>query len=423
MDNSWTPYILIAFLLILAVSLFYGWKHRKDLLREFFPEDADPRKQKRAQKPRLNAKSGKYKPNKATEQDNPVQRATPSPKPKPNPKSAPTPTESQPEAPDDNRISDVTLETDSNPITSLQLSHNGLLLLATGKKQVGFMWALAHLEIGRFPLTRDFPLDAGDIVAISSIFVDEHLALIYADSREKTIKAMEVSFDKEIRAILTPSSFATQTFQNSVQGLVASGDGTYVMVLADRQFLRLLGPKGPTHTEYKFAHKECSGLVVKFDFSQAFVSYGNSVEIFDVICAPLGKIESNHILKGSSAVVSIAFSEKRQQLIVATKDGLISVFKSDPKAGIALRFNSTSVRIVRASPTTDELAIISHRAKMQIVDLESGKLMFQLEKVHNGEVNLLEFSGSGNLLFAASKSAPNIEAFSLVRDEDLLDDR
>jgi WD40 repeat protein len=137
------------------------------------------------------------------------------------------------------------------------------------------------------------------------------------------------------------------------------------------------------------------------------------VHILNVICAPLAKIESHHLLNASSAVTSITFSEKRKQLIVATSNGLISVFKTDPKAGIALKFNCTSVKLVRAAPATDYLAIISQRAKLQLVDLESGKLVSQLEKVHQGEVNFLEFSGTGSWLFVASKTEANIEGFEL----------
>jgi hypothetical protein len=62
MYAAWFPIILIACVILLASLAYYGYKHRKALMREFFPDKPNARKQNRAQKPPLNPKNFKFKP-------------------------------------------------------------------------------------------------------------------------------------------------------------------------------------------------------------------------------------------------------------------------------------------------------------------------------------------------------------------------
>jgi WD40 repeat protein len=239
---------------------------------------------------------------------------------------------------------------------------------------------------------------------------------VYAEARQKRISVVEISIDTHAHVVVSPSSFAVQTYRSSIQGLSTSPDGKLIMALTDRQLLRIFGIDGTTLLEHNFAPKFCSELLVKNDFSQAFLVSGTSVEIFSLTIGTTIEIKSDHVLNVASPIQSITFAEKRKQLIVASTDGLITLFKPDVKAGIALRFNSSHVRIVRASPASDHLAIISQKAKLQLVSMETGALYSELEKVHNGDVHYLQWSVNGNWIFVASKTEPNIETFSLAPD-------
>ena len=319
---------------------------------------------------------------------------------------------------EDNRISDLTLDTKGTPLSAMAINGPGTLLICTGKNHQSFMFAIAGLDFQMFPFVQQFTLHDGDISAISVLQPPEKFILVYSDAAQKDLSASLITFDDEAKVVTTALDFSAPLYKQSIQKMYCESNGKYVMILVDRQIVRVLDEKGALVHELVMPDKKCSDMCINSDFTKVAISCGSTVEIYDIVETPLVNLVEYHKLKCNAAVVSMSWSKKTGQLVVASAEGLITVFKSDPKQGVALKFNSSGVRLVRACPESEFLAILSGKSKLQIVNTETGALYSQLQAVHRGEAHFLEWSVSGRWLFVASKAEPNVEVFHFVPSED-----
>jgi WD40 repeat protein len=410
MAVAWVPILLVFFVFVVLFTGIYVYKHKKEFMREIFPDLADPDKKKKPRNPRPNARRyPKQNPNRPVAPDPVVSR-----KPKPPPKHA-----KSEEDEDDDRISDITIDTEKSPLASMTISPNGRLLICAGQDRSAFLFAINCLELPMYPLDQHFTVLDSEITQLITIQPDvdsdgpietkSQLRVVYNNHRRKTIESGAVLFDDEVKAYVSPFPFTTQSYHSSIQKLCTSPRSDRIALVTDRQLIRILDHTGKQLFEYILPDKKCHDAVVTAAFDRLIIAYGAAVQVF--------AIEEEIIFQGAvslpAQVLSVTYSETRHQIIAACAGGLVLVLKKDISQGPAMRFNSTGARIVRASPKTDFLAIIAKRTKMQIVNLESGMLSNQLDTVHNGEVHFLEWSAAGTWIFVASKTEPNIECFHM----------
>ena len=413
------PYILVGCVILLIVVSIYAYKHRNEILREVFPDQfKNEKKVSKNAKIRPNAKGKSFRGRKPVAKEEVKQRT-----PKPNVESnrqrkKRREAETTEENEEDSRISDLTLDTKDNPLSAMTVNGKGTLLIASGKKHMSFLFAITGLDYQMIPFVQQFTLDEGDVTAVSALQANDTFQLVYSENKSKTISASTITFDDEAKVVVTKNDFNVQRYSKSVQKVTCETNGKYVMMLTDSQQLRIFDNHGDLLHELQRKDKKSSELCVTSDFKRLALATGSSVEIFNIVETPIINLSPHHTVKLNASVVSTTWAEKTGQLIAATTDGLITVFKKDVKDGVFLKFNSTGVRIVKACPSSQYLAIISGRAKLQIVRIDTGQMYSQLDTVHRGGVHFIEWSINGKWLFVASKAAPNIEVFHFVPNEE-----
>ena len=410
----------MAAIILFIVAGVYSYRHKKEILREVYPEMFEnPKKQgARSAKPRPNAKSKSFHGKHGPVSEEPVKRTPKSNVESNRAKRRRLAKEAHEECEEEARISDITMDTKGTPLSAMALNGFGTLLMCSGKNHQSFLFAVAGLDYQMLPFVQQFTLDEGDISALASLQPPERFLIVYAESGKKELAASTITFDEEAKAVCTKAEFKAPGFKQNVQRLYCSLNGKYVMTLADRQVVRVYDETGEVMHELVMPEKKCADMCVTADFKRVAVACGSSVEIYDIVETPIVSLQLYHKLKCNAAVVSMSWAKKTSQLVVASAEGLITVFKSDPKQGVSLKFNSTGVRIVRVSPESEYLAIISGKSKLQIVRIDTGSLYSCLQTVHHGEAHFLEWSLNGKWLFVASRQEPNIEGFHFVPRDD-----
>ncbi|OHT08331.1 hypothetical protein TRFO_04955 [Tritrichomonas foetus] len=422
MNDNWIPYFFLGIIIILILSCVYTYKHKEEIFEMAGIElpGATKKPKKVNQRVRPNAKrTGKMYGNKSHKQDVVNRNETKSqpdlvnkptvvkPKPKPVPKT-------HEEEEDEKRISDVTISTKGTPLSAFVLNTAGSLLICSGKNHKSFLFAIGGLDFNMMPLEQYFELDTCDIPVLCSLQPDGEFHIVYAHGNRQSLSSSQITFDDEAKPVITKSSFnVPNAYIKNIQKISSDPKGKYVVTLVDHELLNIYNPKGELLFKQHFENKKCSDFAILRDFSKIAVSSGAKVFVYRIVETPLVQLELDATVTVSSnaPVVSLSFSEKTHQLVVAASDGLITVYKEQPESGVDLRLKSSNVKIVRASPTSDFLAIISQKSKFQLVNMSTGEMYSQLDTVHEGEAHFLEWSFSGKWLFVGSKQKPNIETF------------
>jgi WD40 repeat protein len=363
MTVAWIPILLVFFVLVVILAGIYVYKHKKELMRERFPDMAEAENKKKPRNPRPNARRHpKPNPHRPVDPEPVVAR-----KKKAAPKPAVATSEEEGE---ENRISDITIDTENTALASMALSPNGALLVCACRDRTAFLFAVTCLEVQMYPLTQHFTVVDGDVTQLIAIQPEGGLRVVYNENRRKTIDSCSIAFEDDVKAFVSPCPFTSHSYRSSIQKLCASEQSDMIVLITDRQLIRVLDSAGTQIYEHTLPDKKCSDAVLTTAFDRLIIAYGAAVHVFAVEAEEI-------VFQGAASlpaqVVSVTYSETKQQIIAACADGLVLVLKKDYTEGPAMRFNSTGVRIVTASPKTDFFAIISQRAKMQIVNLESGR--------------------------------------------------
>jgi WD40 repeat protein len=393
-----------------VLSGIYTFKHKKEILEELMPDQMAKKPGKKVGRARPNAKMTNFHASKPRPPENAVFRRPPPQASMPR-KQKPQEILTKEDA--DNEISDFTIETKGTPLSAMIVTHNGMMIVCSGKNHQSFLFAIGGMDYNQCPLMQQFVLHEDDITALSSYHIGDNFQIFFADSKKHIISSSTITFDAEVKAVATPSAFVPQPYKSSVQKLACDPDSNFVLMIVDRSFLKICGPSGAVLFEHTFPDKKVQEVCIDRQFTKLAVASGSRIEIYNFIKVPGFKLDLIYSTDLPAAINSISYSEKRKQFIAATAEGQITVFKEDIKKGTALKFSAASVRLVRASPTRNQLAIISQKAKLWLVDLETGDLTHKLDVVHRGDVHFLEWAVNGNWLFFGSKASPDIEVLHL----------
>ncbi|KAH0790714.1 hypothetical protein GPJ56_005309 [Histomonas meleagridis] len=418
--GSIAPYVFLGILALFIVLCIYVWKHKEEILEkagiELPPALQGFRKKEKNQRIHPNSKGLKklHKSKPAPSQE--VKKA-----PNPKPKNIKKNDESkEPKNKEDDRISDLTIQTQDSPISSLMINNPGTLLICNTKSHTSFLFAVGSLDFGLYPFKQQFQLSEDDILALASIQLKDNFQILYALSTQKCIQSSAITFNDEAKAVTSKGQFeVNNAFQKSIQKLLATPDGDHVFALTDHELFTIYSNTGQLQFQQSFPQKKCHDFQVSRDFKKLYISTNCNIECYSIenIGKPNISLKKISAVTTNSIIISLTYFEKTKQITCAAIDGSISVFKEKMEQGTALRFNSTGVRIIRASPTSTLMAVISQKSKLQIVDIKSGTLLAQLDEVHKGDVHFIEWATKGNWIFVASKTKPGIEIFSTSLDK------
>lgn len=316
---------------------------------------------------------------------------------------------------DEARISDVPIITNT-PLTACALTNSGSLLMCAGKDHQFFLFTIGNLDYQLFPFQQNFEIDKNDIPAICSLQRENTFQIIYAKPSTTSLNSSFFTVDDEAKPLISEGTFKVQNaFISNVQKITSSPGGKYVLSLVDKSQLNIYDSTGNLVTKV-FGQSKCLDFAVLRDFSLLAISCGNTINIYRINQTPF-KLELESKVTVSQTVVSLSISEKTHQLIAACADGRITIFKGPTNSDAALRFKCQSVRIVRACPTSDFVAIISRKSRLMLVNISTGKLVSQLDVTHEGDANFLDWSFNGNWIFIGSNQKPNISTFYFGQNE------
>lgn len=415
MGDSWIPYVLIILIALVIFSCIYVWQH-KDLITEMtgieFP-GTNPKK-KPGKKPRPNLNRTK-KMHGNSYQRNPMEQAEAQKSQIVNRQAKPTPPPPKPSTDneEDQQIADVILDTKNSPITSMSLNPNGILLMCAGKNRQFFLLAVGALDCQLYPLEQVFELDQNDIPAVCALQKDNQIQIVFARPSRLSLQSSFFTVDDQAKPVITEGNFIVHNaFTKSIQKMVSSIDGKYVLTLVDKSTINIYDEHSKLLWIENVSQNKSRDFAILKDFSRIAVTCGNQINIYRILKTPV-KLELDCTVSLNAPPISLTISEKTHQLIAACGNGSITIFKEPASSGVSLQFQCNSVRIVSASPTSDFFAIISKKSRLMIVDMTTGKPYSLLETTHEGEASLLQWSINGNWLFIASSQKPNISTFCL----------
>lgn len=439
-EGSWIPYLIIGCVVLLIFSCVYVYRHKEEMMEITGIElpGMTEKHKKQNKNVRLNAKrTGKMygsknqrkientkndSKDKITNRKTEVQSRSTNSSQRTNRKTEvqgqnKSKKESDPSGDDDEaKISDVPIITNT-PLTACALTNSGTLLMCAGKNHQFFLFTIGNLDFQLFPFQQNFVLDGNDIPAICSLQRDNSFQIIYAKPNSTSLSSSFFTVDDEAKPLISEGNFKVPSaFVTSIQKIVSSPGGKYVLSLVDKSQLNIYDSTGTLLTKEVFGQPKCLDFAALRDFSRIAVSCGNTINIYRINQTPF-KLELDSKVTVSQTVVSLSISEKTHQLIAACADGMITIFKEPADSGVALRFKCSSVRIVRACPTSDFIAIISRKSRLMLVNISTGELVSQLDITHEGDANFLEWSFNGNWIFIGSNQKPNISTFYFGQNE------
>ena len=430
-EGSWIPYLIIGCIVLLIFSCVYTYKHKEEMMEITgieLPGMTEKRK-KQNKNVRLNTKrTGKMygsknqrksesakndSTNKITNTKSETKKSNTSTSQQKNK----TKKDSEPSGDDDEaQLCDVPIITNT-PLTACALVNSGVVLMCAGKDHQFFLFTIGNLDYRIYPLQQVFEIDNNDIPAICSLQREDSFQIIYAKPSTGSLNSSFFRVDDEVNPVISEGTFKVPSaFVTSVQKIISSPGGKYVLSLVDKSQLNVYDYNGGLITKEVFGQSKCLDFAVLRDFSRIAVSCGNTINIYRINQTPF-KLELDSKVTVSQTVVSLSISEKTHQLIAACADGYISIFKEPADSGVALRFKCSSVRIVRACPTSDFVAIISRKSRLMIVNITTGELVSQLDITHEGDATFLDWSLNGNWLFIGSNQKPNISTFFFGQNE------
>ncbi|KAK8835587.1 hypothetical protein M9Y10_042473 [Tritrichomonas musculus] len=432
-DGSWIPYVIIACFIILVLSCIYVYKHKEEMMEITgieLPGMTEKRK-KQNKNVRLNAKrTGKmYGSKNQRKIDSPadnsankiINRKTEAQNPSSNSSQQQNKNKSKKEGDasgddEETRISDVPIITNT-PLTACALTNTGSLLMCAGKNHQFFLFTIGNLDYQLFPFQQTFELDSNDILAVCSLQKDNTFQIIYTKSSTLSLASSYFTVDDEAKPLISEGTFKVPSaYISSIQKIISSPGGKFVLSLVDKSILNVYDSNGTLLTKETFGQAKCLDFAVLRDFSRIAISCGNKINIYRINQTPF-KLELESSVTVSQTVVSLSISEKTHQLVAACADGSITIYKEPADSGVALRFKCSSVRIVRAAPTSDFVAIISRKSRLMLVNITTGELVSQLDMTHEGDANFLEWSLNGNWIFIGSNQKPNISTFYFGHDD------
>ena len=434
MEGSWIPYLIIGCFVLLIISCIYVYKHKEEMMEITgieLPGMTEKRK-KQNKNVRLNAKrTGKMygsKNQRKTESDSTnstnkvINRKTETQNPSTNSSQQQKNNNKDKKdndasgEDDETRISDVPIITNT-PLTACALTNTGTLLMCAGKNHQFFLFTIGNLDYQLFPFQQTFELDNNDIPAICSLQRENSFQIIYAKPSTLSLASSFFTVDDEAKPIIEEGTFKVpNAFVTSIQKIISSPGGKYILSLVDKSKLCIYDPTGKLLTKQTFNQPKCLDFAVLRDFSRIAVSCGKTISIYRINQTPL-KLELEDTVTVSETVLSLSISEKTHQLVAACADGSISIFKEPASSGAALRFKCSGVKLVRAAPTSDFIAIISKKSRLMLVSMITGELASQLDITHEGDANFLEWSLNGNWIFIGSNQKPNISTFYFGQNE------
>lgn len=423
----WIPYFLIGLFILFVISGMYAWKHKEEIF-EIAGLDLPPQLQGKVNKkkaaahgPRPNAKAkNRFKVTKKTvpePQEAPIKRtkkpAVPKPKSKPKKEIA--------DNGEEERISDLAIETKGAPLSAFCMNQNGTLLICNGKDHKSFLFAIGSLDYKLYPLEQFFELDPNQDINHVATLIDEvkGLRIVYSLLHQKTIVEAKIDFrEEDAQAVPTLTNLSIpNAFKNTIQKLVCDPLSRYIITLTDSSTITVYDEDGKKVFQQVFEQKHCSDFIFTRNFETFILAQGSKLEVFSIITSPTFSLIPLTTLSVTASINSVTYSEFTHQIICSSLDGIITIFKEKMAEGHKARLNSKGVRIVRASPTSEYLAIISGCSKLQIADLKTTALYAQLDTVHKGEIHFAEWNLSGSWLFFGSKQFPNIECINFNTDE------
>ena len=428
MSDSWIPYFFLAVVVLLVISCVFAYRHKEEILEAAgidIPGIKDKPKHKAKQRGRMNTKrGGKAQAARLRNENQVINRNSQQQKqaPKANiPQQQKGKQGNQDEnEEEESRLSDVPISTKDTALSAMIINNIGTLMICQGKDRHTFLFAINSLDYGLYPLNQYFELDPTcDIVALCSFHYDNNFNVVYANDKTKCLLSKSITFDEEAKPIVSDFDFrVNNAYVKNIQKIVSTPNSKYVVSLVDHSTLNFYNHKGNLVHTQDFKNKRCNDFATLEDFSKIAISSNNEIFVYRYLETPMVSLELDSTVKVNATVISLSYSEKTHQLVAASSDGLIYVFKDPPDSGIAFRFNCTNVKLVRASPKTDFLAIISQKAVLQVVDMSTGVPYSQLNNVHDGEVHFAEFSKNGSWFFVGSKQKPNIQTFCFNTEDE-----
>ncbi|EAY12477.1 hypothetical protein TVAG_128910 [Trichomonas vaginalis G3] len=412
MFSDYVPYIMIGLIVLFVCSCIYVYKHRAEVIEMAgieppnVPGFQTEKHVKKPKGPRPNAKkAAKIMPQ---HQAQAIAEEEAKNRPKQDPKK-----QARQENKKVNIIrrnkgrSDLPLNTNESALKSMSINNEGFLC-AVSKDRIFHLYYTDFFNISPTMLTQQFELDKFEIT--NAAFVrSEGLKVVYTENAHKKLIIANLKLDDESKFVIDSRNEIENVYKSACNAIIVHPEAKYIALHLDNNKIVFYNMQLQEIGKISFEGKKINHVVPSHDYNRLFIAVGASIEVFD-----WSKTEWKQFctVPTKAVVTAMAFCAKTGELVVATADGLLTVYTYKIQQNKARNvWEIQGIRLLTASVFSASLAIVSGKGKLTIVDLKDGKVSGALNEMHEGEVNFLQFSNDDAWIFVGSRSKPNIESY------------
>lgn len=415
---EWMPYAMVLLGILFICSCVYIYKHKEEVMEmagidaQNVPGMNTNKRVKKQRGPHPNAKkSAKILPQHQAQQ---IAEEEEKNRPKEQPKKVIKREQKQTNVIRRNKgRSELPITTNDSAAKCMMINDEGFLSVVT-KDRMFHLFFTEFLHISPSMLTQHFELDKFEVTN-AGFMRSNGIKIVYTENVHKKLVIADTALDEESKFYIKDRLEVENVYKSTCTALVIHPQAEFIGLLVDNNKFVVYDVEGKLLTTISFEGKKIMHAVPTPDHSRIFFAVGASIEVYDY---KKGEFKQFCTVPTKASITSMAYAVKTGELVVATSDGLLTVYTSKIQQNKARNvWEIKGIRLVVASVYSPTIAIVSGKAKLTVVNLKDGKVQGALEELHEGEVNFLTFSNDDAWIFCASRSKPNIESYRFNTDK------